>query len=120
MDTMTTSRKESVEVSGQGMTKQSAFSDAIAKVQKKLMAGSEDVYLQIKPIGIEALSATKETHTEKFCFFFLAREKVSYTVNLLVHVEMTVVSMDKVTFVDVQKEAVKTKNSLKSVDFKRL
>ena len=38
------------------------------------MAGSEDVYLQIKPIGIEALSATKETHTEKFCFFFLARE----------------------------------------------
>lgn len=99
---MTTSRKESVEVSGQGMTKQSAFSDAIAKVQK-LMAGSEDVYLQIKPIGIEALSATKETHTEKFCFFFLAREKVSYTVNLLVHVEMTVVSMDKVTFVDVKR-----------------
>ncbi|QIW60085.1 DUF4312 family protein [Lactococcus raffinolactis] len=36
MDTMTTSRKESVEVSGQGMTKQSAFSDAIAKVQKNL------------------------------------------------------------------------------------
>ena len=117
---MTTSRKESVEVSGQGMTKQSAFSDAIAKVQKKLMAGSEDVYLQIKPIGIETLSATKETHTEKLCFFYLAREKVSYTVNLLVHVEMTVVSMDKVTFVDVQKEAVKTKNSLKSVAFKRL
>ena len=70
------------------------------------MAGSEDVYLQIKPIGIETLSATKETHTEKFCFFFLAREKVSYTVNLLVHVEMTVVSMDKLTFVDVQKETV--------------
>ncbi|PCS11348.1 hypothetical protein RU88_GL000222 [Lactococcus raffinolactis] len=38
----------------------------------------------------------------------------------MVHVEMTVVSMDKVTFVDVQKEAVKTKNSLKSVAFKRL
>ncbi|MBW9298781.1 DUF4312 family protein [Lactococcus raffinolactis] len=36
LDTMTTSRKESVEVSGQGMTKQSAFSDAIAKVQKNL------------------------------------------------------------------------------------
>ena len=69
LDTMTTSRKESVEVSGQGMTKQSAFSDAIAKVQKKLKKKKKNIYLQIKTNGIETLSATKETHTEKFCFF---------------------------------------------------
>lgn len=119
MTTITTSRKATVEVSGQGATKQSAFSDAIAKVQRKIMEGSEDVFLQITPLNIEELSATKETYTEKFLFFFLPREKVRYAVKLLIHVEMTVVSMDKVTFVEAPKEIGKLGKSLKSVGYKR-
>ncbi|MGO2742177.1 MAG: DUF4312 family protein [Pseudolactococcus laudensis] len=37
--TMTTTREESVTVSGKGATKQSAFSDAISQVQRKIMLG---------------------------------------------------------------------------------
>ncbi|GAX47761.1 DUF4312 family protein [Pseudolactococcus reticulitermitis] len=118
METITVSRKETVEVSGQGATKQSAFSDAISKVQKKIMAGSEDVFLQITPLNIEILSAIKETYTEKFLFFFLPRKKVRYAVKVLIHVEITAVSMAKVTFVDIQKDTTKLEKKLKVMDYK--
>ncbi|GAB2023777.1 hypothetical protein RyT2_28580 [Pseudolactococcus yaeyamensis] len=119
METITRSQQEKVEVSGQGATKQSAFSDAISKVQRKIMAGREDVFLQIIPIGIEALSATKESYTEKFCFFFLPRKKTKYAVTLLVHVTMTIVEMDTVKFVENQKVTTKCQKDIKKVDYKR-
>lgn len=116
---MTTTREESVTVSGKGATKQSAFSDAISQVQRKIMVGSEDVFLQITPTGIDVLSATAESDIEKFCLFFLPRKKTKYTVTLLVHVSMTVIAMSDVKFVENQKVTTKHQKDIKKADYKR-
>ncbi len=117
--TMTRIREESVTVSGKGATKQSAFSDAISQVQRKIMAGSDDVFLQITPTGIDVLSATAESYIEKFCLFFFPRKKTKYTVTLLVHVSMTVIAMSDVRFVENQKVTTKHQKDIKKADYKR-
>lgn len=88
----------SVKVSGKGDTKAKAFAAALSGVQRAILTSTSNVLLRIEPLDVNVLSAEEKIIKEKFLFFFLPREKKTYTVSLEVMVNVTMIDLDKVTF----------------------
>jgi uncharacterized protein (TIGR03578 family) len=55
--------------------------------------------LRIEPIDVRVLRAQESVRKEKFLFFFLARERRNYSVELEITVSVTVIDTDKVDFI---------------------
>jgi uncharacterized protein (TIGR03578 family) len=55
--------------------------------------------LRIEPIDVRVLRAQESVRKEKFLFFFLARERRNYSVELDITVSVTVIDTDKVDFI---------------------
>ncbi|MCA1178783.1 MULTISPECIES: DUF4312 family protein [unclassified Pantoea] len=88
-----------VTVQGKGDSKAKAFSDALSKVQQQVLRTSQKILLRIEPIDVRVLRAQESVRTEKFLFFFLARERRNYSVELDITVSVTVIDTDKVDFI---------------------
>ena len=88
-----------VTVQGKGDSKAKAFSDALSKVQQQVLRTSQKILLRIEPIDVRVLRAQESVRTETFLFFFLARERRNYSVELEITVSVTVIDTDKVDFI---------------------
>ena len=88
-----------VTVQGKGDSKAKAFSDALSKVQQQVLSTSQKSLMRIEPIDVRVLRAQESVRTEKFLFFFLARERRNYSVELEITVSVTVIDTDKVDFI---------------------
>ncbi|ALV90907.1 MULTISPECIES: DUF4312 family protein [Pantoea] len=88
-----------VTVQGKGDSKAKAFADALSKVQQQVLRTSQKILLRIEPIDVRVLRAQESVRTEKFLFFFLARERRNYSVELEITVSVTVIDTDKVDFI---------------------
>ncbi|NDJ59109.1 DUF4312 family protein [Enterobacteriaceae bacterium 4M9] len=88
-----------VRVSGKGDTKAKAFADALNHVQGTVMKSTPQILLRIEPQDISVVQARVAVRKEAFLFFFLRRERQSFSVELDVTVQVTSVNLDKVDFV---------------------
>ncbi|KGT94340.1 cytoplasmic protein [Erwinia typographi] len=88
-----------VNVSGKGDSKERAFADALSRVQNTVLKATNKVLLRIEPQDVRVVQARESVRKEKFLFFFLARERRSYSVELDITVNVTVIDTDKVNFV---------------------
>ncbi|KAJ9431671.1 MULTISPECIES: DUF4312 family protein [Enterobacterales] len=88
-----------VTVQGKGDSKAKAFADALSKVQQQVLRTSQKILLRIEPMDVRVLRAQESVRKEKFLFFFLARERRNYSVELEITVSVTVIDTDKVDFI---------------------
>lgn len=88
-----------VKVSGKGESKARAFSDALNHVQTAVMKASPHILLRIEPQDVKVVRAHEAARKEAFLFFFLRRERRTYSVELDVTVNVTAIDLDKVEFV---------------------
>ena len=87
-----------VTVSGKGDSKGKAFADALSRVQNTVLKSTSKILLRIEPVDVQVLRATQSVKTEKFLFFFLARERRLYSLDLAIPVNFTVVVAEQVDF----------------------
>ncbi|XXN62860.1 DUF4312 family protein [Enterobacter ludwigii] len=87
-----------VTVQGKGDSKAKAFADALSKVQQQVLRTSQKILLRIEPMDVRVLRAQESVRKEKFLFFFLARERRSYSVELDITVSVTVIDTENITF----------------------
>jgi len=87
-----------VQVAGKGETKNGAFAAALSQVQSVVMKSTGYVLLRIEPEEVKIIKAEEQRTTEKFLFFFLPREKKSYSVVLDITVSITMIDTEKVPF----------------------
>ena len=83
---------------GKGDSKAKAFADALSKVQQQVLRTSQKILLRIEPLDVRVLRAQESVRKEKFLFFFLARERRNYSVELEITVSVTVIDTESVTF----------------------
>ncbi|MDU2481069.1 MAG: DUF4312 family protein [Klebsiella sp.] len=86
-----------VRVAGKGESKSRAFADAL--VQAAVMKTSSHILLRIEPQDVTVVHAREAVRKEAFLFFFLRRERRTYSVELDVTVNVTAIDLDKVDFV---------------------
>ncbi|QZY95304.1 DUF4312 family protein [Pantoea dispersa] len=87
-----------VTVQGKGDSKAKAFADALSKVQQQVLRTSQKILLRIEPLDVRVLRAQESVRKEKFLFFFLARERRNYSVELEITVSVTVIDTESVAF----------------------
>lgn len=63
------------------------------------MKASPHILLRIEPQDVQVVHAHETTRKEAFLFFFLRRERRTYSVELDVTVNVTAINLDKVDFV---------------------
>ncbi|SQJ32952.1 putative cytoplasmic protein [Salmonella enterica subsp. enterica serovar Heidelberg] len=88
-----------VRVKGKGDAKARAFADALNHVQSAVMRESPYILLRIEPQDVRIVQAHESVRKEAFLFFFLRRERRTYSVELDVTVNVTAINLDRVDFV---------------------
>ncbi|WP_127959833.1 DUF4312 family protein [Serratia microhaemolytica] len=88
----------SVKVEGKGDSKAKAFAVALAGVQGAVLKSTNNILLRIEPQDVRVLKAEEKTIKERFLFFFLPRERKSYSVSLEITVNVTIINTEKVVF----------------------
>ena len=68
-----------VRVKGKGDAKARAFADALNQVQAAVMKASPHILLRIEPQDVQVVQAQEAVRKEAFLFFFLRRERRTYT-----------------------------------------
>ncbi len=89
-----------VRVKGKGDAKARAFADALNHVQAAVMKASPTIFCCVSSHRMCSVVQAEEKITkEKFLFFFLPRERRTYSVELDVTVNVTAINPEKVDFV---------------------
>ncbi|ALB68217.1 DUF4312 family protein [Cronobacter dublinensis] len=88
-----------VTVQGKGEARARAFADALNQVQAAVMKASPHILLRIEPQEVQVVHARETVRKEAFLFFFLRRERRTFSVALEVTVNVTAINLDKVDFV---------------------
>lgn len=88
-----------VRVKGKGDAKARAFADALNHAQSAVMRESPYILLRIEPQDVRIVQAHESVRKEAFLFFFLRRERRTYSVELDVTVNVTAINLDRVDFV---------------------
>lgn len=88
-----------VRVKGKGDAKARAFADALNHVQSAVMRELPHILLRIEPQDVRIVQAHESVRKEAFLFFFLRRERRTYSVELDVTVNVTAINLDRVDFV---------------------
>ena len=83
-----------VRVKGKGDAKARAFADALNHVQAAVMKASPHILLRIEPQDVQVVQA-QAVRKEAFLFFFLRRERRTYSVELDVTVNVTAINLDR-------------------------
>jgi len=87
-----------VNVSGKGDSKEKAFADALSRVQNTLLKTTGKVLLRIEPQEVRVVLARESVRKERFLFFFLARERRSYSIELEITVSVSAIDVNKIDF----------------------
>ncbi|AJJ20233.1 MULTISPECIES: DUF4312 family protein [Yersinia] len=88
-----------VQVKGKGDSKEKAFANALGNVQNTVLKSTQNILLRIEPQDVKVLNAELSVKNEKFLFFFLPRERKTYSVELDITVNVTIINTDKVVFI---------------------
>ncbi|PWC09551.1 cytoplasmic protein [Brenneria roseae subsp. americana] len=96
---MKTQFTTTVRVRGKGETKSRAFADALNHVQATVMQSSPHILLRIEPQDVQVVHAREAVRKEAFLFFFLRRERRTFSVEVDVTVNVTAINLDNVDFV---------------------
>ena len=88
-----------VQVKGKGDSKEKAFANALGNVQNTVLKSTQNIFLRIEPQDVKVLKAELSVKNEKFLFFFLPRERKTYSVELDITVSVTIINTDKVVFI---------------------
>ena len=88
-----------VQVKGKGDSKEKAFANALGNVQNTVLKSTQNILLRIEPQDVTVLNAELSVKNEKFLFFFLPRERKTYSVELDINVNVTIINTDKVVFI---------------------
>ena len=88
-----------VQVKGKGDSKEKAFANALGNVQNTVLKSTQNILLRIEPQDVKVLNAELSVKNEKFLFFFLPRERKTYSVELDITVSVTIINTDKVVFI---------------------
>ncbi|CNC52964.1 DUF4312 family protein [Yersinia intermedia] len=88
-----------VQVKGKGDSKEKAFANALGNVQNTVLKSTQNILLRIEPQDVTVLNAELSVKNEKFLFFFLPRERKTYSVELDITVNVTIINTDKVVFI---------------------
>ncbi|MGM0219600.1 DUF4312 family protein [Enterococcus sp. AZ126] len=100
MGKVTTKKRQIIRVEGTGKEKHLAFANALNQIHSQVLKEKNDVIVRIEPMTIQIVRAEQETFTERFFFFFLPRVRADYRVLLDVEVEITLIEMETVSFVE--------------------
>jgi uncharacterized protein (TIGR03578 family) len=100
MEQVTLKKKQVIQVEGTGKEKNLAFANALNQIHNRVLKEKNDVIVRIEPLDIQIVKADQETYTERFLFFFLPRVRADYRVVLDVTVEITLIEMDTVAFIE--------------------
>ncbi|PZL74811.1 hypothetical protein CI088_06775 [Enterococcus plantarum] len=100
MEQVTIKKRQVIQVEGTGKEKNLAFANALNQIHNRVLKEREDVIVRIEPLDIQIITAEQETYTERFFFFFFPRARADYRVMLDVEVEITLIEMDTITFVE--------------------
>ncbi|WP_392566690.1 DUF4312 family protein [Utexia brackfieldae] len=87
-----------VRVQGSADSKQRAFALALSSVQKEVLKNNTNIIIRIEPVDVAVVSATEKITTEKFLFFFLSRQRASYSITLDVTVDVCFIDITKINF----------------------
>ncbi|MFC6182083.1 DUF4312 family protein [Lactiplantibacillus daowaiensis] len=99
--------EQTVQVSGQGETKQKAFASALSQIQKQIVADTAQVTLQIQPLTVTPIDLTATTYTERFLFLFFPRKRTTFNVTLAVTVQLNTIALPSLDFTTVQTQPIK-------------
>ncbi|MEN3753406.1 DUF4312 family protein [Mangrovibacter sp. SLW1] len=88
-----------VTVQGKGVSKAAAFSDAFSHIQREVLKGTSLVLLRIEPQDVKVIAARQLVRKEAFLFFFLRRERRTFSVELEVTVTVTAIDPEQVDFI---------------------
>lgn len=83
----------------QVQVKGKAFANALGNVQNTVLKSTQNILLRIEPQDVKVLRAELSVKKEKFLFFFLARERKTYSVELDITVNVTFIDTEKVAFI---------------------
>ena len=100
MDNVTMKQRQNIQVEGTGKEKNLAFANALNQIHNRVLKEKNDVIVRIEPLDIQVVKAEQETFTERFFFFFLPRTRADYRVLLDVEVEITLIEMETIPFVE--------------------
>ncbi|EOL49056.1 DUF4312 family protein [Enterococcus caccae] len=100
MEKVTTKQRQIIQVEGTGKEKNQAFANALNQIHNRVLKGKNDVIVRIEPLDIQIIKAEQESFTERFLFFFLPRTRVDYRVLLDVEVEITLIEVESIKFVE--------------------
>ena len=100
MEKVTIKKRQVIQVEGTGKEKNLAFANALNQIHNRVLKEKDDVIVRIEPVDIQIVRAEQETFTERFLFFFLPRTRADYRVLLDVEVEITLIEMETVSFVE--------------------
>lgn len=100
MEKVTVKKRQVIQVEGTGKEKNLAFANALNQIHNRVLKEKDDVIVRIEPLDIQIIRAEQETFTERFLFFFLPRTRADYRVLLDVEVEITLIEMEMIPFVE--------------------
>lgn len=100
MEKVTIKKRQIIQVEGTGKEKNQAFANALNQIHNRVLKEKNDVIIRIEPLDIQVVKAEQETFTERFLFFFLPRKRADYRVVLAVEVEITLIEMETIDFVE--------------------
>lgn len=100
MGNVTAKKRQVIQVEGTGKEQNLAFANALNQIHNRVLKEKDDVIVRIEPVAIQIIKAEQETYTERFFFFFLPRKRADYRVLLDVEVEITLIEMETISFVE--------------------
>lgn len=100
MEKVTFKKHQIIQVEGTGKEKNQAFANALNQIHNRVLKEKKDVIIRIEPLDIQVVKAEQEIFTERFLFFFLPRTRADYRVLLDVEVEITLIEMETIQFVE--------------------
>lgn len=100
MENVASKQQQIIRVEGVAEEKNKAFANALSQVQNHIIKDSKDVTLRIEPISVDVVKAQQETYTERFLFVFFPRVRRDFRVTLDVTVDITMIEMDLIQFVE--------------------
>jgi uncharacterized protein (TIGR03578 family) len=95
---MKQSIQQTIRINGAGKTKEQAISNALGRIQKKLMSEQKGMVIRIEPLDVEIIEAKETEYTERFFFFFFPRKRSNFNVVLDVKVSVVMLNVEGIHF----------------------
>jgi len=89
----------SLELSGKGETKESAFNNIFAQIKPYIAKKFPDaIVIKIEPQEVVVVSAQENAYTEKFLGLLFPRKRTSYDISVMVTVQLKLIGLAQISF----------------------